>query len=122
MHSERTKLQKKEIQNRLHGIFKSCRNFKEFDDKIWIVVTVIYGLSWPKFEKKWFFLAQININEHFVIEAGPTSELVENRAALKILLLLMKRYDLCDENFYNNDDKKYNKQKIKVFKPIQDQN
>ena len=46
------------------------------------------------------------INEHFVIQAGPTSELAGNRAALKLLLLLMRAYDLCDENFCNNDDKK----------------
>ena len=32
----------------------------------------------------------------------------------------MRSYDLCDEKFYNNDDKKM--QKIKAFKPIQDQN
>ena len=49
---------------------------------------------------------QININEHFFIQAGPTSELAENRAALKLLLLLMKSYDPCDEKFHNNDDKK----------------
>ena len=54
--------------------------------------------------KQSFFLAQININEHFVIQADPTSELAENRATLKLLLLLMRSYDLCDEKFYNNDD------------------
>ena len=81
--------------------------------------TVKYGLPLPqytvypdpKFKKKSFFLAQININEHFVIQAGPTSELAENRASSKLLLLLMRSYDLCDENFYNNDDKKTQKTK-----------
>ena len=29
-------------------------------------------------------IVQININEHFFIPAGPTSELAENRAALKL--------------------------------------
>ena len=90
--------------------------------------TIKYGLPLsqytvypdPNSKTNSFFLAQININEHFVIQAGPTSELAENRAALKLLLLLMRSYDLCDEKFYNNDDKKM--QKIKAFKPIQDQN
>ena len=61
--------------------------------------------------KESFFLAQININKHFVIKAGPTSELTENRAALKLLLLLMRSYDLCDEPFYNNGDTKMQKTK-----------
>ena len=61
--------------------------------------------------KQSFFLAQININEHFVIQGGHTSELAENRAALTLLLLLMRSYDLCDEKFYNNDDKKTQKTK-----------
>ena len=65
----------------------------------------------PNSKTKSFFLAQININERFVKQAGPTSELAENRAALKLFLLLMTSYDLCDEKFYNNDDKKM--QKIK---------
>ena len=65
----------------------------------------------PNSKTKSFFLAQININEHFVIQAGPTSELAENRAALKLLLLLMRSYDLCDENVYINDDKKTQKTK-----------
>ena len=64
---------------------------------------------------KSFFLAQININEHFLIQAGPTSELAENRAALKLLLLVLRSYDLCDENFYNNDDKKMQKTKNQSF-------
>ena len=58
-----------------------------------------------------FFLVQININEHFVIQADPTSELAKNRAALKLLLLLIRSYDLCDENLYNNDDKNNAKNK-----------
>ena len=57
-----------------------------------------YGLSLPQCtvypdpnsETNSFFLAQININEHFVIQAGPTSELAENIAALKLLSLLMR--------------------------------
>ena len=39
--------------------------------------------------KQSFFLEQININEHLFIQSGPTSELAENRAALKLLLLLV---------------------------------
>ena len=74
--------------------------------------TIKYGLPLPQYtvypdpnsKTKSFFLAQININEHFVIQAGPNSELAENRAALKLLLLLMRSYDLCDEKIYNNDD------------------
>ena len=81
--------------------------------------TIKYGLPLPQYtvypdpnsKTNSFFLAQININKNFVIQAGPTSELAENRAALKLLLLLMRSYDLCDENFYNDDDKK--KQKTK---------
>ena len=65
----------------------------------------------PNLKTKSFFLAQININEHSVIQAGPTSELAENRAALKLLLLLMRSYDLCDEDFYDNDDNKMQKTK-----------
>ena len=42
----------------------------------------------PNSKTNSFFLAQIIINEHFVIQAGPTSELAENRAALELLLLL----------------------------------
>ena len=59
----------------------------------------------PNSKTKSFFLAQININEHFVTQAGPIIELAESRAALKLLLLLMRSYDLCDENFHNNDKK-----------------
>ena len=81
--------------------------------------TIKYGLPLPQYtvypdpnsKTKSFFLAQININEHFVIQAGPTSELAENRAALKLLLLLIRSYDLCDEKFYNSDDKKRQKTK-----------
>ena len=65
----------------------------------------------PNSKTNSFLLAQINIHEHFVIQAGPTSELAENRAALKLLLLLMRSHDLCDEKFYNNDDKKMQKTK-----------
>ena len=43
-----------------------------------------------------------NTNDHFVVHAGPTSELAENRAALKLLQLLIRSYDLCVEDFYNN--------------------
>ena len=58
----------------------------------------------PNSKTKSFFLAQININEHFVIQAGPASELAENRAGLKLFLLLMRSYDLCDEKSYNNEN------------------
>ena len=79
-----------------------------------------YGLPLPQYtvypdpnsKTKSFFLAQININEHFVIQSSPTSELAESRAALKLLLLLMRSYDLCDEDFYNtNGDNKNAKNK-----------
>ena len=74
--------------------------------------TIKYGLPLqqytvypdPNSKTKSFFLAQININKHFVIQAGPTSELAENRALLKLLLILMRSYDPCDKDFYNNDD------------------
>ena len=65
--------------------------------------------------KQSFFLAQIDINEHFVIQAGPTSELTENRAALKLLLLLMRSYDHGDDDFYNNDEKKVAENKKSKF-------
>ena len=72
--------------------------------------TIKYGLPLPQYivypdpnsKTKSFFLAQVNTNDHFVIQACPTSELVENRAALKLLQLLIRSYDLCYENFYNN--------------------
>ena len=59
--------------------------------------TIKYGLPLPQYnvypdpnsERNSFFLVQINMSEHFVIKAGPTSELAENRAALKLLLLLI---------------------------------
>ena len=87
-----------------------------------------YGLLLPQYtvypdlnsKTKSFFLAQIIMNEHFVIKTGPTSELAENRAALKLWLLLLLSCDLCDENFYNNDDKKCEKQETKVLEPIQE--
>ena len=76
--------------------------------------TIEYRLSLPQYtvypdsnsKTKSFFHAQININKHFVIQAGPNSELAENTAALKLLLILMRPYDLCDDNFDNNGDKK----------------
>ena len=60
----------------------------------------------PNSKNKSFFLAQVNTNDHFVVQAGPTSELAETRAALKLLQLLIRSYDLCDEDFYNNTLKK----------------
>ena len=85
--------------------------------------TIKYGFPLPQYTvypdtnsiTKSFFLAQININEHFVIQADPTSELAENRAALKLLLLLIRSYDLCDKKFYNNDDKKMQKTKNQMI-------
>ena len=56
----------------------------------------------PNSKTKSFFPAQVNTNDHFVVQAGPTNELAENRAALKLLQLLIRSYDLCDEDFYNN--------------------
>ena len=78
-----------------------------------------YGLPLPQYtvypdpnsKTKSFFLAQINVNEHFVIQAGPAIVLAENRAAFKLLLLIMRSYDLCDESFHNNDDKRMQKTK-----------
>ena len=87
--------------------------------------TIKYGLPLPQYtvypdpslKTNSFFLAQINTNEHFVIQAGPTSKLAENRAALKLLILLIKSYDLVGVKFYNNDDKimqKNNNQSIQT--------
>ena len=81
--------------------------------------TMKYGLPLPQYtvypdpnsKTKSFFLAQINVNEHFVIQAGPAIVLAENRAAFKLLLLIMRSYDLCDESFHNNDDKRMQKTK-----------
>ena len=72
--------------------------------------TIKYGLPLPQYivypdpnsKSKSFFLAQVNTNDHFVVQAGPTSELAESRAALKLLQLLIRSYDHCDEVFYNN--------------------
>ena len=55
--------------------------------------TIKYGLPLPQYivyhdpnsKTKSVFLAQVNINDHFVVQAGPTSELAENRTALKLL-------------------------------------
>ena len=76
--------------------------------------TLKYGLPLPQYtvyldpnsKTKLFFLAQINMNDHFVIQAGPTGELAENRAALKLLLLLIRWYDLCDKYFYVPPERK----------------
>ena len=56
----------------------------------------------PNSKTKSFFLAQVNTNDHFVVQAGPASELAENRATLKLLQLLIRYYDLCDADFHNN--------------------
>ena len=79
-----------EIQNRLHGIFKSRRNFEEFHIK--------YGLLLPQYtvypdlnlETKLFFLAQNNINDHFVIQSGPTSELAVKKSSIKSIITTNK--------------------------------
>ena len=72
--------------------------------------TIKYGLPLPQYivypdpnsKTKSFFLAQVNTNDHFVVQAGPTSEWAENRASLKLLQLLIRSHDLCDEDFDNN--------------------
>ena len=56
----------------------------------------------PNSKTKSVFLAQVNTNDNFIVQTGPTSELAENRAALKLLQLLIRSYDLCDEDFHNN--------------------
>ena len=76
----------------------------------------------PNSKTKSFFLAQDNTNDHFVVQAGPTGDLAKNRAALKSLQLLIRSYDLCDGDFYNNTCKETKEQRIKVFKLIQDRN
>ena len=81
--------------------------------------TIKYGLPLPQYivypdpnsKTKSFFLAQVNTNDHFAVQAGPTSELAENRAALKLLQILIRSYDLCDEDFYNNKCKETKKTK-----------
>ena len=72
--------------------------------------TIKYGLPLPQYivypdpnsKTKSFFLAQVNTNNHFVAQAGPNRELAETRAALKLLQLLIRSYDICDEDFHNN--------------------
>ena len=84
--------------------------------------TIKYGLPVPQYtvypdpnsKPQLFFLAQININEHFVIQAGPTSKLAKNRAVLKLSLLLLRSYDLCKQIFTIMMIKKCKKQKISV--------
>ena len=57
--------------------------------------TLKYGLSSPQYavypdpnlKTKLFLLAQININDHIIKQAGPTSKLAKNRASLKLLIL-----------------------------------
>ena len=44
----------------------------------------------PNSKTKSFFLAQVNTNDHFVVQAGPISKLAENRAALKLLQLFIR--------------------------------
>ena len=81
--------------------------------------TIKYGLPLPQYivypdpnlKTKSFFFAQVNINDHFVAQAGLTSELAGNGAALKLLQLLVISYDLCDEDFYNNTCKETRKTK-----------
>ena len=77
-------------------------------------LTMKYGLTLPQYtlypdpnsKTTLLFLAQININDHFVVQVSPTSESAENRTASKLLLLLIRSHDLWDEAFYNNDNKK----------------
>ena len=61
-----------------------------------------YGLTLPQYtlypdpnsKTTLLFLAQININDHFVVQVSPTSESAENRTASKLLLLLIRSHDL----------------------------
>ena len=112
----------KALKNVLNETSKSRKNFEKFYDKICFTVTAIHSLPWSKFKKKSFFLVQVNANDHFVIQAGPTIELDENRAALQLLQLLIRSYDLCDKEFYNNICKRTKKQRITMSKPIQERN
>ena len=92
--------------------------------------TIKYGLPLPEYivypdpnsKTKSFFLAQVNTNDYFFVQAGPTSDLAENRAALKLLQLLIRSYDLCNEDFHNNKCKETKKQRTKVFKLIENRN
>ena len=81
--------------------------------------TIEYGLPLPQYiiypdpnsKTKSFFLAQVNTNDHFVVHANLTSDLAKNRAALKLLQLLITSYGLCEEDFYNNTCKETRKTK-----------
>ena len=78
-----------------------------------------YGLPLPQYivypdpnsKTKSFFLAQVNTNDHFVVQAGPTSESAGYTAALKLLQLLITSSDLCYEDFYKNTKTAKNKTK-----------
>ena len=67
--------------------------------EILINFTIKYGLPLPQYivypdpnlKTKSVFLAQVNTNDHFVVQAGPISELAENRADLKLLQLFFPK-------------------------------
>ena len=66
----------------------------------------------PNSKIKLFFLAQINMNDHFAVQAGPISELAENIAATKISATKIFRIMMI----------KNAKKEKSVFKSIQGQN
>ena len=65
-----------------------------------------YGLPKPQIivypdlhsQSSSIFMAHANVKDHLIIQTGSTKELAENKAALNLLQLLMKNYDLCDDN------------------------
>ena len=65
-----------------------------------------YGLPEPQIiiypdlhsQSSSLFMAHVNIKDHLIIQTGSTKELAENKAALNLLQLLKRNYDLCDDN------------------------
>ena len=65
-----------------------------------------YGLPEPQIiiypdlhsQSSSLFMAHVNFKDHLIIQTDSTKELAENKAALNLLELLMKNYDLCDDN------------------------
>ena len=68
--------------------------------------TIQYGLPEPQIiiypdlhsQSSSLFMAHASIKDHLIIQTSSTKELAENKAALNLLQLLMKNYDLCDDN------------------------
>ena len=81
--------QKKKYRTESMGFLNHVEIFRNFTIKYVLPLPQYTVYPDPNSKTNSFFLAQININEHFVIQAGPTNKLAENRAALKLLLLLL---------------------------------